>query len=285
MSKKIFALLFVLALLALWVVLKLFYEPRPTTDDNQPYQHELIRLDNPAPFASLNSPLEIVGQARGFWFFEASFPVKLYSASGELLAIAIATAESDWMTEDFVPFRAELAFEISEPQDAYLVLERDNPSGLEENYDEFRIPLKLLASGAGPVPGSEQETLSLKVYLQNNSQDFSSSCDEVMAVSREVPATPAIARAALEELIKGPSDEEIDLGFFSSLNDGLEIQSLTIENGLAKVDFNSALDYQVGGSCRVSAIRAQIEETLRQFPTVSDVLISIDGRSEDILQP
>jgi len=35
----------------------------------------------------------------------------------------------------------------------------------------------------------------------------------------------------------------------------------------------------------VAAIRAQIRETLKQFPTVDEVIISIDGRTEDILQP
>ena len=34
-----------------------------------------------------------------------------------------------------------------------------------------------------------------------------------------------------------------------------------------------------------AAIRVQITETLEQFPTVDSVIISIDGRTEDILQP
>ncbi|PIP22172.1 MAG: hypothetical protein COX38_02115, partial [Candidatus Nealsonbacteria bacterium CG23_combo_of_CG06-09_8_20_14_all_39_25] len=45
------------------------------------------------------------------------------------------------------------------------------------------------------------------------------------------------------------------------------------------------LEFQVGGSCKVSAIRAQITQTLKQFPTVDEVVISINGRTEDILQP
>jgi spore germination protein GerM len=45
------------------------------------------------------------------------------------------------------------------------------------------------------------------------------------------------------------------------------------------------LEFQVGGSCRVAAIRAQITDTLKQFPPVDEVIISIDDRTEDILQP
>ena len=65
----------------------------------------------------------------------------------------------------------------------------------------------------------------------------------------------------------------------------MRIQGLTIENGVAKVDFSEQLEFQVGGSCRVAAIRAQITDTLKQFPTVDSVVISIDGRTEDVLQP
>ncbi|MBA7661011.1 hypothetical protein ES703_69021 [subsurface metagenome] len=65
----------------------------------------------------------------------------------------------------------------------------------------------------------------------------------------------------------------------------MRIQKLIIENGVAKIDFDEQLEFQVGGSCRVVAIRAQITETLKQFPTVDNVIISIDGRTEDILQP
>lgn len=51
------------------------------------------------------------------------------------------------------------------------------------------------------------------------------------------------------------------------------------------IDFDERLEFQVGGSCRVAAISAQIRETLKQFPQVKEVIISINGRTEDILQP
>ena len=79
--------------------------------------------------------------------------------------------------------------------------------------------------------------------------------------------------------------QEKEQGFLTNINEGVKIQSLVIEEGIAKVDFDEQLEYQVGGSCRVEAIRAEITETLKQFETVSDVIISINGRTEDILQP
>ena len=91
----------------------------------------------------------------------------------------------------------------------------------------------------------------------------------------------------MAELFKGPTEDEKNQGFFTSINDGVLLQSLMIgmESGTAWADFNEQLEYQVGGSCRVSAIRAQIEQTLKQFSTIKNVVISIDGRTEDILQP
>ena len=55
--------------------------------------------------------------------------------------------------------------------------------------------------------------------------------------------------------------------------------------GWAVVDFDKTLEQGVGGSCRVTAIRAQIEKTLQQFLEIDEVVISIDGRAGDILQP
>jgi len=110
-------------------------------------------------------------------------------------------------------------------------------------------------------------------------------CSRTIAVERQVPKTLAVAKAALEALLRGALPEEINQGFVSNINSGVRIQSLTIENGVAKVDFDEQLEFQVGGSCRVAAIRAQITDTLKQFPAVNSVIISINGRTEDVLQP
>jgi spore germination protein GerM len=45
------------------------------------------------------------------------------------------------------------------------------------------------------------------------------------------------------------------------------------------------MDYQMGGSCRVTAIRAQITQTLEQFSTIKNVIISVNGSVDEALQP
>ncbi len=143
----------------------------------------------------------------------------------------------------------------------------------------------LIFGREGKEPQVPSETMVVKVYFNNSNLDPEYSCNKVFPVERKILKTQALARAALEELLKGPNDSEKTQGFFTSINPGVKIQSLAIENGTAYVDFDEQLEFQVGGSCRVSAIRAEITQTLKQFPTVGNVIISIDGRTEDILQP
>lgn len=105
-------------------------------------KQNLIRLDSPRPHQVVTSPLEIIGTARGTWYFEASFPVYLYDSAGNQLATGITTAQGDWMTSDFVPFTATLTFTSPAGGVGELVLQKDNPSGLPENADSLHVPVK-----------------------------------------------------------------------------------------------------------------------------------------------
>ena len=103
---------------------------------------DTIRVDSPRPNTIINSPLTITGQARGTFYFEASFPVILLNASGQEIAASVTQANGEWMTEDFVPFTATLTFP-TQPQGSKgtLILSKDNPSGLPENDLSLRIPI------------------------------------------------------------------------------------------------------------------------------------------------
>ncbi len=111
---------------------------------NEQEKSDLIILENPRPNQIIQSPLLIKGRARGMWFFEANFPVILVNWDGLIIAEGFATAKGDWMTEEFVPFEANLYFTID--KDIYsnrgaLILKKDNPSGLPEHNDALEIPI------------------------------------------------------------------------------------------------------------------------------------------------
>jgi hypothetical protein len=242
---------------------------------NELAKSDLIRVISPLPNQKIASPLVIEGLARGPWFFEADFPVTLLDSSGNVLGRCIARTQSDWMTEEFVPFRAELEFAADAAAKGVLAFHRNNPSGLAKHDDRLTIPVVIRRT----------ETINIKVFFNNSRLDPEVSCDKVFAVERWIPRTRAVARAALEQLLKGPSEKEKADGYFTNINPGVRIRMLTIENAIAGVHFDEQLQFRVGGACRVSAIRAQITQTLRQFPAVERVIISINGRTDDILQP
>ena len=114
----------------------------PVQKDPIKEKENLIRLDPPKPNEIVKSPLLIDGEARGTWYFEASFPVSLYDANGKLLARTPAEAQGEWMTENFVPFKAGLKFDPPTTDTGFLILEKDNPSGLPEHADELKIPVR-----------------------------------------------------------------------------------------------------------------------------------------------
>ncbi|OHA65011.1 MAG: hypothetical protein A2672_02940 [Candidatus Wildermuthbacteria bacterium RIFCSPHIGHO2_01_FULL_49_22b] len=262
------------AVIILGATLLFFAVLRPAQD--------VIRVDNPRPNQSIETPLFVAGQARGTWYFEADFPVKLFDGNDFLLGITPAHALGEWMTENFVPFSATLPFAVPSTSKGRLVLEKDNPSGLPEYADELIIPVYF--KEAREIP---EDVMTVKIFLSDSRfvGEPYFDCSRTAAVERQVPKTLAVAKAAAEALLRGATQEEMNQGLVSNINSGVRIQKIIIENETAKVDFDEQLEYQVGGSCRVAAIRAQITETLRQFPTVDSVVISINGRTEDILQP
>ena len=233
------------------------------------------QVETPTSGSLVASPLIVEGKALGTWFFEGSMPVEILDEQGNVLAQWYVTSQGDWMTAEFVDFKGEIEFVSPKAQTGKLVIKKDNPSDMREFDASCFVPILL----------PQTETMIVKVFFNNDQLDPEFSCNKVFSVERVAPKTEAVARVALEELLKGASESEQADGYLTSINPGVEIQSLVIENGVAYVDFSEQLEYQVGGSCRVSAIHAQITETLKQFPTVDEVLISVDGRTEDILQP
>lgn len=102
---------------------------------------DTLHIKSPTLGATVSSPLVVTGEARGGWYFEASFPVKLLNDDGEVLAEAPAQAQEDWMTEEFVPFTVELKFTAPSGTEGTLVLENDNPSGIPEHAKRVEIPV------------------------------------------------------------------------------------------------------------------------------------------------
>lgn len=268
-QSKLHVWIFVILFIALCgVVYWYFFSPSPqktaVSDANvfSPKAEEIIK-----------SPLKISGEARGTWFFEGSFPVFLIGEDGKTIARGVVRAQKDWMTEDFVPFIEELEFDTPEVATGKLIFKKDNPSDLREYDKSMSIPVGFLL---------EKTTIQL-FFSDMNKDPQALECGKTYSVSRVVPKVSGIAKKAIEELLKGTTTDENLAGIKTNIPKETILQSISIEGGVARVDFNLAI--QTGGSCRVAAIRSQIANTLRQFPTVSEVVISVNGNSDEALQP
>lgn len=121
--------------------------------------------------------------------------------------------------------------------------------------------------------------------------------ERLEAEYRSIPRTAAIGQATLKELLKGPQQpglstaiptpEEVQNypGREADWGDQVRLLGLTIEDGVATVNFSQEMRAYGGGSTRVMLIRQQITRTLQQFPTIQEVRIAIEGQSEGVLEP
>jgi len=97
-----------------------------------------------------------------------------------------------------------------------------------------------------------------------------------VAVERTIIKTVAVATAAMQELLKGPTEAEKAEGLTTAINAGTVLNYVKIDAGVATVDFNEQFDWQMGGSARVQAIYQQIFKTLTRFSVVDDIIITIN---------
>jgi len=145
MKKIYIVLVAVLILAAAGAGYWYFFAQTPAKEDinQEPAKlDDLIKVSSPLPGQEISSPFTVTGEARGSWYFEASFPVILKDSNGTVLAQVPAQAEGEWMTTDYVPFKAILNFQKPSGTDTgTLTLEKDNPSGLPENDNSLVIPV------------------------------------------------------------------------------------------------------------------------------------------------
>lgn len=107
----------------------------------QPFVSDNVIVTQPLPNTVVKSPIYIKGDAKN-WYFEASFPVSVVDANGQVLGGGIATAQGDWMTSSFVPFTSTITFKTPTTPTGFIIFTKDNPSGLPEHDDEERMPIK-----------------------------------------------------------------------------------------------------------------------------------------------
>lgn len=120
---------------------------------------------------------------------------------------------------------------------------------------------------AATVPSTAPEQVEAEVWFVSG--------ERVAAVTRAV-TPPAVARAAMTELLRGPGADETAAGLSTSIPAGTALLGLRIVGGVAEVDLSGEFA-SGGGSLSMLTRVAQVVYTLTGFPTVRSVRFLIDG--------
>ena len=248
---------------------------RVSAPPEKPDPEANIRVNYPRPGAVIaGATLGVKGVARTF---ENNVVYRLVGAGGKELAQGHTTATGEMGTFSpftfSIPLKPEFAGEVT-----LEVFENSAKDGSVINL--VKVPLTLHPGDAGT--GADRP---LTLFFSNSEMNpGAEDCSRVFPTQRSSGGTPAVAEKALTELLRGPTAEERSKGFNSEIPAGTTLRGITINNGTARADFGGGIA-QVAGACRVTAIRSQIERTLRQFGSVRSVVILVDGKSEGVLQP
>lgn len=124
-----------------------------------------------------------------------------------------------------------------------------------------------------PTPTAPPETSTVTVYYLVDSAGRTWLAPE----RHEIPEQARIGRAALEELIQGSAQ---DPDHVTPIPTDAQILDLTIEDGLATVDWSAdVLEANVGSGAEALGIQS-IVWTLTEFPTVDRVRFTVEGRGQ-----
>ena len=117
----------------------------------------------------------------------------------------------------------------------------------------------------------------VKVYFYHDPGEYIDLAPVTRSVNASAPARPAI-----EALLKGPTAAERRKGFESlaSAND-FRIGSLKISGGTARINFVSTRRWAGwAGDLAPVRFKTAVELTLKQFPSVQRVIVSLNGNEK-----
>ncbi len=239
--------------------------PQPTvvTPDTTPTTTQNAISDVPVvislkPFDVIKSPLHIQGEAPGGWYFEATFPVRIVDANGTVLGAVPAHARGDWMTTSSVPFEADMTFVSPTTSDGFLVLEKDNPSGLPQYDKELRVPVRFETRSISILFSNVLAT----TYCDGNTMDSigyrkTITTPKTMMLPRANMTQTDIAKFVATTATSGQCSEALRQSTFRVKGDTVYI---------------SAMDGWAGISIALCSCKPQVEVNLLRIPGIKNVM-------------
>jgi hypothetical protein len=131
----------------------------------------------------------------------------------------------------------------------------------------------------GVTPGSQ--TSRVRIFLvavdDNGKTGKKIGCgDSLIPVTRDITPTTAPLKAALEELLSLKAQSYGESGLYNALyQSNLTVERAVITDGKADVSLRGT--YTLGGTCDTPRFSGQLQETARQFPSVEEVDVLLNG--------
>jgi hypothetical protein len=138
------------------------------------------------------------------------------------------------------------------------------------------VPLASLIPTDAPVAHT---VLIFLIAVGDNGQSGSLvGCgDSAVPVQVQTPPTSQVLQAALVSLLSIKDQFYGQSGLYNALyQSDLQVDSITIAAGKASVYLTGTL--LMGGECDIPRVQAQLEQTILQFPTVTEADIFINGK-------
>ena len=201
---------------------------------------------------------------------------------GALSLVAAGTADLDPATGAWTSGAAD-AWLVGDGDQLYLVDEDGNTDLVADSEiigAAFNAAADLPASPDAPASPGQAAQVDVHFVTPEGV------CGEQGVVFARPVEGSGVLRGALEHLLAGPTPEEIaggaspDTGFSEETAGYLRDVSIA-ENGVARIDFDARLaEAFVSTACMSGQLFAQLEPTVRQFPSVEEVVYSFDGSVE-----
>lgn len=126
------------------------------------------------------------------------------------------------------------------------------------------------------LPTPKETKPNSKAQLEITVYFASPQADKLIKEKREIEATETVAKAVLEELIKGPKENKEAQ---PTIPTGTKLLSVAIVNKVAKVNFSSEFaDNHSGGSAAELMTIYSVVNSLTEFPTIEAVEFLIQNQ-------
>ncbi|MGE5592020.1 MAG: GerMN domain-containing protein [Bacillota bacterium] len=133
-----------------------------------------------------------------------------------------------------------------------------------------------------------QPVAGLVTIMVHLTKATDSATGRTYALPRQVPKSEATIRGAMEELLKGPTEEERAAGYtswFSEKTAGM-VKGVSLHGGRAIVDFAdfSRIIPNASTSSGSQQLLAELTRTICQFSVVTEVEYRFDGSNEAFME-